>query len=157
MKIRNYLLDHNNLDWPNLLASWHWLLPETLTVWFVNRFGDIFATVDDGSVHMLDVGCGTFKRLADSQVHLGDLLDDVDNANDWLMIPLIDRLVEAGKVLRPGTCYSYVQLPVIGGEYSVENTMIVPIEEHFGMNAEIQLQIKDLPDGTNVRINFSED
>jgi hypothetical protein len=33
----------------------------------MNRFGDLFLAYKDGSVHMLDVGSGTVKRIADSR------------------------------------------------------------------------------------------
>ena len=142
MKIDDYLLDHADVDWPTVLGSWHWLLPETLTVWLVNRFGDIFAALDDSTIHMIDVGGGTFERVADSRGHFCDLLDADDNASDWLMIPLIDDLVAAGKSLRKGYCYGYLQNPVLGGDYTVDNTIVIPIPEHYGLNAEIHQQSK---------------
>ncbi|MDH3582869.1 MAG: DUF1851 domain-containing protein [Phycisphaerae bacterium] len=157
MKIDNYLLDHADVDWPIVLAPWHWLLPEKLTVWLVNRFGDVFAALDDNSIHMLDVGGGTFERVSDSRDHFRDLMDIDDNSSDWFMIPLIDDLVAAGKTLRPGYCYGYLRNPVLGGEYSVDNTVVIPVTEHYGLNAEIHEQIKDLPDGAQVTIEFSDD
>lgn len=140
-----------------MLAAWHWLLPDTLTVWMVNRFGDVFVALDDNAVHMLDVGGGTFDRVADSRDHFANLLDTDDNANDWLMIPLINDLVADGKLLRPGYCYGYLRNPVLGGDYTVENTIVIPVQEYFAVNAEIHDQIRDLPDGTAVRISFTDE
>ena len=157
MKIDDYLLDHSEVDWPIVLASWRWLLPETVTVWIVNRFGDVFAALDDDSIHMLDVGGGTFERVADSRDHFADLMYVDDNANDWLMVPLIDALVDAGKPLKPGYCYGYLRNPVLGGDYTVANTIVLPIHEHFGLNSDIHQQIKDLPDGAQVTIEFTDD
>jgi len=84
-------------------------------------------------------------------------MDIDDNSSDWFMIPLIDDLVAAGKTLRPGYCYGYLRNPVLGGEYSVDNTVVIPVTEHYGLNAEIHEQIKDLPDGAQVTIEFSDD
>ncbi len=95
-----------------------------------NRFGDLFLIMLDGSVHMLDIGAESLTKLAESRDEFARIIDEDDNAADWLMIPLVDRLVEAGVLLKPGQCYSFVTPPILGGEYSVENTMIVPITEH---------------------------
>ncbi|MDA1053475.1 MAG: hypothetical protein O3C40_23750, partial [Planctomycetota bacterium] len=34
------------------------------------------------------------------------------------------------------------------GDYTVENAIVIPIHEHYSVNASIHEQIKDLPDGT---------
>lgn len=114
MDVSDYLIDHSNVDWAGVLSPWHWLLPEELTVWLMNRFGDLFIVLDDGSVHMFDVGGGTFERIAESRDGFRAEIDQGDNANLWLMVPLVDKLVAAGKSLRPGYCYSYITPPVLG-------------------------------------------
>ncbi len=150
MSIRDYLIDHRGLDWPSLFAEWTWLVPNEFTVWIMNRFGDLFLVFDDGSVHMLDVGGGCLVRVANSRDDFQTKVAEDDNANDWFMIPLIDRLLVAGMTLKQGECYSYKQPPVLGGDYTVENTCVLPIAEHYGAYGSIHNQIKDLPDGTQV-------
>lgn len=154
ININDYLLDVTNIDWPSILVPWRFLVPAELTIWLVNQFGDIFAVLEDSSVHMLDVGGGTFKRVADCRDDFCSLIDMDDNANQWFMIPLIDKLVAAKKRLNAGYCYGYLQSPVLGGDYTVENTVVIPIEEHFGLNASIHTQIRDLPDGAPVTLRF---
>jgi hypothetical protein len=152
LKLTDYTLDVDGVDWPGLLSGWAWLVPHEFTVWFVNRFGDIFMTFEDGSVGMMDVGSGALKNLAGSRDQFADLIDDDDNANDWLMIPLVDKLVGAGVKLAKGECYSYIQLPVLGGDYSVANTRVVSLEQHYKAFGPIHERIKDLPDGTKVKL-----
>ena len=156
MTLHDYIIDHRGIDWPSVLRDWSWLLPATLTVWIINRFGDLFIVLDDGTVHMLDVGGGTLKQVAETRDDFANKLDEGDNANQWLMIPLIDRLVNAGLTLREGQCYSYKQPPVLGGDYTVENTCVLPIPEHYGVYGTIHKQIKDLPDGTHVVIDVTK-
>ena len=43
------------------------------------------------------------------------------------MIPLVDQLVEAGVHLETGECYSFLTPPILGGEYTVKNTVVLPI------------------------------
>ena len=153
MPVGDYLIDHEGFDWPAMLADWSWLLPEDeFTVWLMNRYGDLFLVFEDDSVHMLDVGNGTVAKLAGSRDEFCDMLDEGDNANVWLMIPLVDSLVEAGKVLEEGRCYSFITPPALGGEYTVENTATLSVAEHYGVYASIHQQIKDLPAGTKVRL-----
>jgi hypothetical protein len=153
MNVHDYLIDHNGYDWAQLLSGWGWLVPPEFSVWLMNRFGDLFLILPDGSVHMLDVGGGSLTRLAESRDEFARVIDEDDNADDWLMIPLVDRLVEAGVLLKPGRCYSFVTPPILGGEYSVENTVVVPIREHFGLYASYHDQLRDVPDGSKVVIN----
>jgi len=60
--------------------------------------------------------------------------------------------VQAGITLIEGKCYSYKQIPILGGDYTVENTCVLPIKEHFGVCGSIHHQIKELPDGAEVTI-----
>ena len=152
MSIHDYIIDHRGLDWRALLAEWTWLIPNAFTVWLMNRFGDLFLVFADGSVHMLDVGAGTLKQVADSRDDFAVKADENDNANDWFMIPLVDQLVATGLTLHEGQCYSYKMPPVLGGQYTVENTCVLPIAQHYGAYGSIHKQIKDLPDGSAVVI-----
>ena len=153
MQIEDYLIDHQEFDWPVILADWAWLLPQAeFTIWLMNRYGDLFLVFADGTVHMLDVGNGSLEKLAESRDEFCRMIADGDNANMWLMIPLVDSLVAAGKVLEPGRCYSFIIPPALGGEYTVGNTATLNVREHYGVYASIQDQIKDLPEGARVRL-----
>jgi hypothetical protein len=156
MTLDDYIIDHRGLDWSSLLRDWSWLLPTTLTVWIMNRFGDLFIVLDDGSVHWLDVGGGTMEKIAESREDFMVRIDQDENANQWLMIPLVGRLVAAGVKLGSGQCYSYKQPPVLGGEYAVENTCVLPITAHYAAYGSIHKQIKDLPNGTRLVLKVTE-
>ena len=154
MSARDYLIDHRGYDWGSLLSDWAWLLPKSFTLWLMNRFGDLFIVLDDGTVHMLDVEGGTFRKVAESREDFGAKIDDPEIAYNWLMIPLVDELVQHGVRLRKGQCYAYKQLPILGGDYILENVAVIGIPEHFRAYGSIHRQIKDLPDGTEVRIEI---
>jgi hypothetical protein len=155
MPITDYLIDQTGLDWAALLQPFHALLPSELTVWLVNRYGDVIFVRDDGSVYMLDVGGTEVKRLADNRNQLTLLMDEPGNANTWLMIPLVDKCVAAGLRLQPGQCYSYRQAPLLGGDYTVANTTIMPIAEHYAFYGMLHDHTKDLPDGTKVEFRVT--
>jgi len=152
MSIHDYLIDHGGFDSPQLLSAWAWLLPAGVSPWLMNRFGDVFLIYPDGTIHMLDVGGGTVEKVADNRDDFSAKLDQEDNANQWLMLSLVDRLIEAGVRLKPGRCYGYKLPPVLGGPYTVDNTAVLPIEEHLSSNGELHEQLRDVPDGGEVRL-----
>lgn len=150
MKLENYLLETAGISWPTALSTWRWLIPSDLTVWFTNRFGDVFVVLKDNSIHRLNLDDGTLDRLADSREEFASKIDENENYNDWLMIPLVDRLVAAGVTLPSGKCYAFRQLPILGGSYDIENIATVDIAEHIAYLGEVYHQISDRPDGTKV-------
>jgi len=46
------------------------------------------------------------------------------------------------------------RLPIIGGEYIVGNFYKLSIEEHFSITGEIHRQLRNLPNGAEVRVKF---
>ena len=152
MSIHDYLIDHSGFDWPQLLAAWAWLLPPRVRPWLMNRYGDLFLIYPDGTVHMLDVGRGAVERVAGSRDEFSTKLDEGDNANQWLMIPLVDRVTAAGLRLGPGQCYGYKRPPILGGDYTVENTAVLPVGEQLGFTGELHEQLRDVTDGDHVRL-----
>lgn len=150
ISVADYLIDQSGIKWPKVMASWAWLLPPKFTLWLVNRFADLFLVLQDGTVHMLDVGAGTLTKLADSRDDFRTKIDVDDNANQWLMIPLVDQMVAAGVVLQPGECYGFKMPPVLGGDYTVENAGPLPVWDYLGAYGSIHEQLRDVPDGSQV-------
>ena len=155
ISINDYLIDQSTVDWPKALAGWSWMLPPTFTIWLVNRFADIFLVPPDATVHMLDVGTGTLKKVADSRAHFSERIDDGDTANEWLMIPLVDQLVKAGIRLQTGQCYGFKKPPVLGGEYVIENCAPLPVWDYLGAYGSIHDQLRDVPDGGQVVVKVT--
>ena len=111
--------------------------------------------VEDGSVRKLDIGAGSLEKLADCRDHFADVIDEENNANDWLVIPLVDKLVSDGVLLAPGECYSYVQRPALGGDSTTANPRVVSLARHSKAFGPIPERIKDLPDGTRVKFDVT--
>ncbi len=152
MNINDYLIQQQGHDWRALLSAWSWLLPENFTVWLVNRFGDIFLVTDDGSVHMLDAGSGSLTKLAESREDFAQKIDEGNNTNLWLMVPLVDSCVAAGITLKPGHCYGFKIPPSLGGAYSVENSEVTDMSVHYELLGQIHGQLRGVPDGTAVKV-----
>ena len=158
MQIANYLIDQAHTDWNLALQPWGWLVRERFSLWLVNRFCDCFLTKDDGSVWMLDVGIGTLEIVAQSKEHFAELADKDDSGdktNDWFLTDLVDQLVATERHLQPRQCYSFKILPVLGGQYAVDNVYVNSIEKHLAAAADMHHQLRDLPDGTPFQLRIT--
>src|SRR5262249_44799419 len=56
--------------------------------------------------------------------------------------------LEAGIQLQRNQCYWYKIPPVLGGDYTVENTSVIIIAEHYRFFGDLYYRIKDLTDGS---------
>lgn len=146
----NYLINPAPYNWHQLLSEWSWILPNEFSVRQVNRFGDLFGVVADGSVHMLDTGGGSLKQLADSYATFLERIADADVAREWLLVPLVDSAAEAGLTLEKGQCYSFKLPPVLGGKYAIDNMFALDLPSHLGAYGSIYGQMAGLPDGSKV-------
>lgn len=154
MKLSDYLIDYSGFNWSELLKSWRWLLPPEFTLWMMNKFGDLFLVVEDGSVYWLRTDEGRLERVASSRDEFCNLIENGENFNNWLMAPLVDRLVGSGEALKEGQCFGFTFSPIVGGEYAPPNIRIKTIEEYIPFLGEFYEQIKDLPDGAKIKINI---
>lgn len=156
MNIKDYLIDCTNCDWQKMLAPWSWCLPGTFTTWMMNRFGDLFLITDDGKIHVLRLDNGRLHLLADSKDDFSEKMGDAETANDWLLIPLVDRLVSSGVSPGAGQCYAFVQIPILGGDYVVENVVVREVESQYLALGPIFAKLDKLPDGTKVDFRITK-
>ncbi|MDA0283736.1 MAG: DUF1851 domain-containing protein, partial [Planctomycetota bacterium] len=105
-------------------------------------------------VVMLDSGMGTVERVAANQNEFCDLCEDPENLSDYFAIPLVDGMAEAGTTLAGGQCFTFRHPPVTGGEYEVENVAVTDIANHFAGYGKIHEDVRDLPDGREVEIDW---
>ncbi|MBO9562704.1 MAG: DUF1851 domain-containing protein [Niastella sp.] len=144
------------IDFDNVLSSWKWRIPNIQSVVLVSCLGDVFYVGDDGGVYWLQTDCGDLTRAADDLAQFEQFLHDEEKVDDWFLPGFVEKLVNAGKVLKAGEVYSYLKLPVIGGTYSVENIAPTDVDVHFTFSGQICEQIRNLPDGTKVRVNYKK-
>jgi hypothetical protein len=156
MNIHDYLIDQSGLDWASLLANWSWLLPPKFIVWLLTRAGDLILQLPDDSIHLLNVGAGELNKIANSRDDACAKIDQPEVAADWLMIPVVDRLVASGVILQTGQCYSYRMLPILGGSYGSEGRVVLSIHVHFSGRGTVHQQIANLPECTEIRIKPSK-
>jgi hypothetical protein len=146
------LVDQTGLNWLELLSGWAPPLPAEFTVWMVNRFGDVLAVFEDGSINLLDVGSGQLSRVAENRDDFIEKVDTDNNADNWFLMSLTDQCVKSGMILSAGECYGFKIPSLLGGAYALENIETTNIAVHYSFLADIFQQTRDLPNGTKVEI-----
>jgi hypothetical protein len=139
----------------DILTEWRWLIGEDKKVVYIFKSGDAILSDSEDAVYRLDAGAGVLVNVADNLEEFDKKMDDKDFYNSTTLAPLISRL-EQEKPLKEDQVYSYIKLPLFGGEYNTENMYPLSVEEHFGITGDICFQAKDLKDGDQVEINVTE-
>jgi hypothetical protein len=131
----------------SLRSSWAWFFDKPYTPVLFSILGDPFVETQSGVIWWLNTGTGELQQVAESWEQFVELLGS-EQASEWFLPPLVERLHAAGKVPAPGECYTYVTLPVFNeGKYEVENMNPVPAKEHFAITGHIHHEIQSLPPG----------
>lgn len=137
-----------------LRSAWAWLLPERFEPVMASALGDVFFQQGSKAVFWLNTGAAEIVQVADSRAHFTELLRG-DAYIDWFLPDLIQDLKDAGKILSADYCYTYAILPVFKeGKYEVWNLNPVPAIEHFRVTGTLHKEIRDLPDGATVKIDY---
>lgn len=148
--------DITNIDIEDILSCWQWRVTDMKAVVTISCLGDIFLLGHDDNIYWLQTDTGDLTKIANSLEQYHQLLNEEENIDNWFLPLLVGKLKAAGKTLKENEVYSYKKLPVIGGEYSVDNIDPTDMSVHFSFSGQICEKIKDLPDGTKVNIKFEK-
>lgn len=152
LSLKELTLNISEINTDDILSCWQWAIEDMVAITLISSLGDIFFIGKDNCVHWLQCDCGTLTMVANDIQHFKELLQDDEYIDNWFLPNLVKKLIEAGKVLKENQVYSYTIIPAIGGAYSLDNIEPTDISVHFALSGQICQQIKDLPDGTSVKI-----
>lgn len=142
------------VDIEDILSCWQWLVADMKAVALMSCLGDLFLVGKDDSIYWLQTDDGSLTKVAEDLQEFEQYLNDEDKIDNWFLPLLVEKVITAGKTLKENEVYSYKKIPVIGGEYSVDNIEPTDMSIHFGLSGQICEQIKVLPDGTKVTIKI---
>ena len=145
-----FIKDFDKIDPVDICSEWQWLLNGEYVPMMVSMSGDMFLFDKNSAVFWLDTGKGQIKKIADNSAHFESLLYDLDNIDEWFMASTVLDLIKAGISLKVNEVYSYKLMPILNGNYSVENFEPTDISVHFSMTGQICRQVINLPDGTRI-------
>src|SRR4051794_25557966 len=70
----------DGVDVGAMLEFWRWLVPVSLTPWFVTALGDLFLRDRQGFVWWLDIGTGALEAVAHGDARFQDCISDPETA-----------------------------------------------------------------------------
>jgi hypothetical protein len=135
------------------LEAWAWIDLSAKRPLFTSLFGDVFFESDEGC-WWLDVGRGQLTREWDDRAQMDTVLGTAAGEDEYLLAPLAERAAVAGLILTEDEIYDFATPPVLGGEYAIENLKPLPFEVALHLSGQIHEQIRDLPDGAQVKIEL---
>ena len=144
----------DKIDLADICSAWQWLIEDAKSVILVSSIGDMFLLWKDNCIYWLQADSGLLTKVANSTSEFEELLSDEDKVDEWFLPLLVEKLINAGKILKDSEVYSCKVMAILGGEFSVENIDPVNISVHFAFTGQICEQIRNLPDGTKVNIRF---
>ena len=154
LTLRQLTKDLTKVNIDDILSCWQWKVSDLKGVAAISILGDIFLVGSDNCVYWLETSWGDLTKVADTQEQYEQLLADEETIDTWFLPSFVEELLAAGKTVKENEVYSFKQLPVIGGEFSIDNSEPTDMSVHFAFSGQICEQIQDLPNGTKVNIAF---
>ena len=147
------MLPLKNVDLSKILRNWKWLTGNKSVI-ALTKAGDVILKDIDNSLYFLDIGAGKLQFISKNYHDFFNKKLSEDKIDELLLPTLVDKLEHHKIKLKTGQVYSYTMLPILGGAYDEKNMFAVDLYEHYNLTGEIHYKIKDLPDGSKVKISI---
>ena len=137
-------------------GAWGWAGADPEEIVATNAFGNIIFRDNQGRYWRLcpeDVYC---EIVADSLEDYEKLLRDEEFIEDWEMEALVKTAYRVVGSLEPGRAYCLKIPGILGGAYDETNVASAPISELVSFSGDLAYQIKDLPDGAQIKLEVGE-
>ena len=131
---------------------WGWVGIDPVEVVGENDFGNLMIKDTEGKYWRLcpeDVYC---EVVAENREELDALSTDQEFLEDWYMKTLVEVAKDILGPLEEGRKYYLVISGVLGGEYGISNIKTAPLVEIIRYSGDVGKQIKDLPDGAQIKL-----
>lgn len=135
--------------------SWSWMGIQPVEIVHENDFGNLILRDIDGRYWRLCPEECYCQVIASDAVQFDTLWLDERFRADWAMQPLLNAALQSVGELLEGRKYCLKIPAAIGGKYEAHNLASAPLAELVGMSGSIAKQVKDLPDGTPIKLRIT--
>jgi hypothetical protein len=138
-----------------LKESWGWTGLEPKEIVGENDFGNLIIKDVQNKYWRLcpeDFYC---EVIAETKEELDSLSKDQEFLHDWYMQSLVEQAKEKFGVLTKDKKYYFVIPCILGGKYDISNIKSTKLTEIIALSGDIGQQIKDLPDGAQVKLSVT--
>ncbi|QCO68445.1 DUF1851 domain-containing protein [Luteimonas yindakuii] len=136
--------------------SWGWTGLRPTAVVGDNPFGNLIVKDQTERYWRIcpeDLFCAV---VAASRPELDALSRSQEFLHDWYMATLVGQAEQGLGPLRPGYRYCLKIPATLGGQYGGDNLATLPLLELIAASGHIAQQIRELPDGAQVRLVVTE-
>jgi len=136
--------------------AWGWTGIKPAEVVGENDFGNLVVRDAQGQYWRIcpeDLYC---EVIATDRAAFDALVKDEEFQNDWNMYALVEEAKAKVGPLGSGRKYCLKIPGLLGGEYGGNNLASIGLVELVRVSGDIAFQIKDLPDGAEVRFHITE-
>ncbi|PBQ31892.1 hypothetical protein CNR22_08960 [Sphingobacteriaceae bacterium] len=137
LQLSDLVKDREKIDLKDICSTWTWLIAEQKHVLFVSVFGDIFFLGPKSEVNWLDCGAGELTKVARTLTEFQNMLGNKDSIAEWFLTDLYIELQEKKILLKENEVYGYKKLPILGGEYRLDNIQPIDMTVHFHSSGKI--------------------
>jgi hypothetical protein len=134
--------------------AWGWIGIEAEEVVRENDFGHLIVKDKRGSYWRISPEELSCEVLARNRGEFDAFSLDQSFVADWSMRALLEQAEARLGPLVPGRKYCFKIPTVFGGEYRGENLATISLIELIRVSGDLARQIKDMPDGTPVRLKM---
>ena len=138
----------------HLLTNWRWLLGGLPALLGWSASGDLFVAQPNGVVQRIDTAFGELEPVAESLAQFAAALDDPEAVWELCLMPVVLQFEQEHGPLLGDECLGFTTLPILGGTYAADNRCRVSVHEHAAFTGELHARLRDLPDGSPVRVRI---
>jgi hypothetical protein len=136
--------------------AWGWSGLEPSELIAINSFGHLIIRDIDGHYWRIIPEEADCRVIAETQHEYNELLKQDEFLIDWEMEAVTDIAQDKFGPTGAGRCYCLKMPAVLGGEYAAENIATVSVDELIAFAGDLARQIKDIPDGAEIELKFTE-
>jgi hypothetical protein len=136
--------------------AWGWCGLEPAEVVGENAFGNVLVKDSQGRYWRLCPEDLTCSILAANTEQFKALIEQPDFQANWEVPSWVEQAVLRLGSLGEGQKYCLKMPSVLGGTYDAENFGIISFEELLSFSGYLAEQIKDLPDGAQIKLTLKD-
>lgn len=146
----------NNAIITTIKSAWGWSGLEPQEVINKNAFGNFIVADTQGAYWRImpeEISCTIIAKTAQE---FEKLLSDKEFTEDWEMKHMVQLAYEKLGPLENNRVYYFKLSPALGGTYTQENIEMISVDELLAMSGDIAEQVKNLPDGAQIKLKVSD-
>lgn len=132
--------------------AWGWIGIDPVELVTENDFGNLIIKDSKEQFWRLcpeDVYC---EVIAKSKEAYNELIQNEEFLDDWFMSAMVEDAKKSLGSLEPPRKYHMVIPGILDGEYGGKNIKTAPLVELIRFSGDLGKQIKDLPDGAEIKL-----